>query len=168
MRERAKKYQDPITTKKLGSRAKGLRIDSGLSLGDIVLMTGFPKATIISIENGSMSDISYYIAYAQAIETRLSVFFNIEAELKPRFELPENRKKRLFLTFKIRALQKENDFFNTPKLVDHVATRLYETYSIQITNALRTNISTILKNLVEDGILKISGKEGRNNLYTNY
>lgn len=136
----------------------------GYSLGDMEAMTQFPKSTILNIEKGISTNIHYYVAYGQAVELSILPF---EVKLKPLFELSPERKERLFLTRKIKDLLEEKKFFETKRSVNEVMTKLKAEFNIDPTKVLSTNVSRILLNLIEDGILVLAEKKGRNNLYLN-
>jgi transcriptional regulator with XRE-family HTH domain len=162
MVERAKKYNNKNITENLGAILKKKRIEMGYSLGDMEEMTQFPKSTILNIEKGISTNIHYYLAYGQAVELSILPF---EIELKPMFELSPERKSRLFLTVKIRELLKGKGFFDVKRSVTDVLVELKTEFKIEPAKELSTNISRLLLNLVEDGVLVLAEKKGRNNLY---
>jgi transcriptional regulator with XRE-family HTH domain len=164
MTNKAKIYSDDTITSNLGILLKNKRISEGLSLNDVVSMTLFSKSTIIKIEKGQITNIHYYIAVGQAL--RISILNDsIKIVLKPLYELSEDRKKRQFLTIKVKKLFMEN-FFATPKSTTDVIDKIIELNNYKKTKELSTNISRVLLNLVEDNLLA-KDKKGKNNLYVN-
>lgn len=158
-----KKYHNTKETKKVGKQIRKLREEKNLSIGDIAQMTGFAHSTISSIENGGESDTSHLVEIAKAIGEHPMEMFNVSIDLKPRFKLDPNRQDRNLFTSRIRKIYEETDFFDTPKFVSEVVEYLKETYSIKAESS-RTSISTVLKRLCKDNMLKYS-KVGRRNLY---
>lgn len=128
-------------------------------------MTGFPQSTISSLESGVTTNIDYYITYAQALDYNLSKLFEIQIEYKPRFGLSANKKNRLFLTRKIKELLNKEEFFKDEASVLDVIKRLEEKHEIKNSNKLSTDVSRILLNWVDDGIIKVKEKRGRANIY---
>ncbi|GAA4326173.1 hypothetical protein GCM10023149_28830 [Mucilaginibacter gynuensis] len=163
MTKRAELYSDNITLKNLGVVLKEQRMEKGFSLDDMVQMTGFPKSTILNIEKGSATNISYYIAYGQAVDFSILVS-DIKIKLKSRYELSPDRKSRKFLTLKIRSLYKE-DFFSEKKAVHQVIEKLISLHKFENSKELSSSVSGILRNFVEDDLLELVEKKGRNNIY---
>lgn len=162
MVKRAKNYFNKNVTEQLGAILKDRRIEKSYSLGDMEEMTQFPKSTILNIEKGISTNINYYVAYAQAVEISI---LPIDLELKPIFELSPERKSRLFLTIKIKELLNDRLFFEKKRSVSEVLSELKQVYKIESSKALSTNVSRILLNFIDDGLLILSEKKGRNNLY---
>ncbi|SFT05157.1 helix-turn-helix domain-containing protein [Mucilaginibacter polytrichastri] len=162
MIKRAKNYSNKHVTESLGVLLKNTRITLGYSLGDLSEMTQFPKSTIINLENGLSTNIHYYVAYAQAVEFPI---LPIDLVFKPIFELSPERKERLFLTHKINELVKDQLYFQSKRSVGEIIIELRKIYKIETSRILSTNVSRVLLNLVEDGILELAEKKGRNNLY---
>src|SRR5260221_5561638 len=159
MVKRAKNYFNKDVTEKLGAILKNKRIEMSYSLGDMEEMTQFPKSTILNIEKGVSTNINYYVAYGQAVE--LSIL-PIELKLKSILELTPARKNRLFLTIKIKELLNDSRFFEKKRSVSEVLQELKEVYKIEISKALSTNVSRVLLNLIDDGLLTLAEKKGRN------
>ena len=150
----------------IGNSLKEKRISMGYSIADAAELTDFSKSTIINIEKGIATNLDYYIAYAQALNFKLDKLFDIEVEYKPRFELPENKKNRIFLSRKIKILFNEEDFFSNDVSVNDIITRLEEKKEVKRSKKLSTDVSRILLNWVEDGTIYIVEKKGRNNIYS--
>lgn len=161
-----RKYKVPGATEAIGHNLKRRRLQLKYSLGDVSDLTGFPISTIDDIEKGVTSDINYYIAYAQAIQYLLSEAFDIDIPYQPRFQLSEKKQARIFLTDNIKELLATNDFFRENRSVNDVALKLIDLQIIQkIDTSISTRISGVLLTLVEEDILIVAGKKGRNNLY---
>jgi transcriptional regulator with XRE-family HTH domain len=165
MAKRAELYFNEIIKNELGPLLKANRLNEGFSLGDVAEMTGFPKSTIIKLEKGISSNISYYLAYGQAV--KFSIFnSSINLPLVPRFELPPDRKNRKFLTLKVRNLYK-NNFFKSKKSVRDVIEEIVRLNDYATSKELSSGISRVLLSFVEDDILKIVERRGRTNIYVN-
>lgn len=155
-----RKYVDENSAKQIGERVRMYRKDCGYSLEDISAMTGFSVNTISSIENGGDTYVSYCIAICQALAVAPAELFSIDLELKPRFELPPDRRSRALTTLRVNRLF-DSGFFETPKLVVSVLEEFALTYGVQPESS---EVSTALKKLANDGRLQYT-KWGRRNLY---
>ena len=125
-----RKYFDEASARQIGERIRTSRKDHGYSLEDISAMTGFSVNTISSIENGGDTYISYIMAICQALSMRPSDLLNINLELKPRFELPPDRRNRSLTTLRVNQLY-ETGFFSSPKFVGSVLEEFVESYGTQ-------------------------------------
>ena len=155
-----RKYFNEASARQIGERIRTSRKDHGYSLEDISAMTGFSVNTISSIENGGDTYISYVIAVCPALSMRPSDLLDINLNLKPRFELPPERRNRSLTTLRVNQLY-ETGFFSSAKFVGSVLKEFVESYGIQPHSF---EISTALKKLTTDGKLEFT-KEGRTNLY---
>lgn len=155
-----RKYFDATFAREIGERIRTCRKEQGYSLEDVSAMTGFSVNTISSIENGGDTYISYLVMICQALIVPPSEVLNIKLKLKPRFELPPDRRNRALTTLRVNQLY-ESGFFSSPKFVDSVVEEFSESYGIQPDSS---EISTALKKLTNDGKLEFT-KEGRRNLY---
>ncbi|QEM06195.1 helix-turn-helix transcriptional regulator [Mucilaginibacter rubeus] len=161
-----KKYKVPNATEILGEKLKQRRITSEYSLSDAGDLTGFSTSTIVDIENGVTVDINYYIAYAQTLLYPLSEFFDINIPYGPRYKLSSKKQSRVFITYNIKKLYTDFDFFAQKQSVGDVALKLLELEVItDISPFIRTRISGVLLSLVDENMLFVSEKKGRNNLY---
>lgn len=165
MSKRAKIYEADGAKRLIGEKLKLRRLLLEYSLGDISDMTDFSKSTIINLENGIATNLDYYIGYAKAVDFKLSELFDIPVVYNPKYELSEDKKNRIFLSKKIRVLFKENDFFKESVTVDDVIMYFEKQKTLVRTPKLSTDISRILLNWVEDGVLFVAEKRGRNNVY---
>jgi len=154
------KYLDDNSAQQIGERIRKYRKEKGHSMDDVSQMTGLSVNTLSSIENGGNTYVSHCIAICQALELKPSELFDIQIELKPRYELPPSRKNRALTTFRVNSLL-ETGFFGTPRFVESVVEELAVNYGVQVDSS---EISTALKKLNEDGKLTFS-KSGRRNLY---
>ena len=155
-------YHNKKETKKIGNRINFLRKENKFSIEDVAEMTGFTRALIIGVENGKNTDTSHLIEIAKAIGVHPMEIFNVDFEIKPRYKLSPKRQQREFLTQKIKFLFSETDFFNTPKFVSEVASKINEDFGV---NPSSTVVSVILKRLVSANKLSFK-KVGRNNAYS--
>jgi len=164
MAKRTKIYQADDVKQNIGVKLKEERLLLGYSIGDIADMTDFSKSTIINLEKGIATNIDYYIGYAKAINLKLQKLFDIPIEYKPKFELSEDKKNRIFLSKRIKKLIIEQNLFQNKIGVDDVITILIEN-DLTRSKKLSTDVSRILLNWVEDGTLVVVEKKGRKNLY---
>ena len=155
-----RKYVDESSAKQIGNKIRKCRKEKGYSLDDVSAMTGLSVNTLSSIENGGNTYVSLCIAICQAIELKPSELFNIQLDLKPRFELPPDRRNRVLTTLRINQLL-EVGFFTSPRLVVSVLEEFAEIYGIHPDSS---EVSTALKKLTDDGKLQFT-KSGRRNLY---
>lgn len=165
MSKRAKIYKADGAKQIIGQKLKNRRLMLEYSLGDISDMTDFSKSTIVNIEKGIATNLDYYIGYSKAIEFKLSELFNIPIEYKPKYELSEDKKNRIFLSKKIKSLNTKHDFFKNNVTVDDVILFFEKQNGFTRSSKLSTDISRILLNWVEDGVLQVVSKRGRTNVY---
>lgn len=165
MSKRGKIYEADGLKADVGAKLKAKRLILEYSLGDISDMTDFSKSTVINLEKGIATNLDYYVGYAKAIDFKLQDLFNIEVVYKPKFELSEDKKNRIYLSKKIRTLFKERDFFKNKVTVDDIITYFEKEKELTRSAKISTDISRILLNWVEDGVLIIVEKRGRNNVY---
>lgn len=154
------KYFDESSATQIGESLRMYRKAQGYSLEDISAMTGFSVNTLSSIENGGDTYVSYCLAVCQALRLEPSKLFEIDIELKPRFELPPDRHRRALTTLRVNELY-DSGFFETPRLVVSVLEEFELNYGIQPESS---EVSTALKKLAIDGRLEYT-KAGRRNLY---
>ena len=154
------KYFDESSAKQIGDRIRKSRNGHGYSLEDLAAMTGFSVNAISSIENGGDTYISHFIAICQALEIKPAEVLDFDLELKPRFELPPDRRNRALTTLRVNELWQAG-FFETPRFVNSVLEEFSETYGVKPESS---EISTALKKLANDGKLEFT-KSGRRNLY---
>lgn len=164
-RKKAKIHQLPEDRLALGITLKKRRLALDFSQGDVEDMAGIPKSTIVKIEKGIVTNIDYYIEYAKTVSLPLPQLFNIKIQLKPRFELSDKKKARIFLSKKIRVLLEEENFFSKKTTVKDIINRLVEKKELTTTLKLSTEVSGVLSNWVDDEIIYVAEKEGRNNVY---
>ena len=165
MSEKAKIYRAEGVKEKIGEKLKEKRLLLGYSLGDISDMTDFSKSAVINLEKGIATNLDYYISYAKAIDLKLPKLFDVPILYKPKYELSEDKKSRIFLSKKIRMLYTEQDFFKKNVTVSDIIVHFEEHKQLVHTKKISTDISRILLNWVEDGILFIVEKRGNVNVY---
>lgn len=165
MSKKAKIYQAEGVKEKIGAKLKERRLFLEYSLSDISDMTDFSKSAVINLEKGIATNLDYYIGYAKAVDFKLPKLFDIPILYKPKYELSEDKKNRIFLSKKIRALYTEQDFFKENVTVNDIIVHFEKHNQLSRTKKLSTDISRILLNWVEDGILSIVEKRGKVNIY---
>lgn len=140
-------------------RFKSLREAAGLDIEDIAAMTGFHRNTIVSIENGSNTDISHLLAYIFALNLHPKDFFDVPLEVQPLHPLPATRKEKNKLTSRTAKLIEEG-FFDSPRSTSEVCEELKQKHP-EAVNIKETILSTILKRQFDDGKLDRSGPKNR-------
>lgn len=156
------KYHNKKVTKLIGKNITRLREAAKLEIEDLATMTGFHRNVIISIENGSNTDISHIIAIAFALNLHPMEILNVPVTIKSRNPLPPGRREKNRLTSRINILIKEG-FFNRKKTGIEIRDELRKRYPAS-TNIETKNISVILARQVKQGKLKVI-KSGQKNLY---
>ena len=164
MAKREKLYIDANALAKLGELLRLQRIKCGFSIDDIAQMTDFSKSTIINLEKGTSPNIHYYIAFGQAVNVSI-LNSEISIDLKPRYELSPDRRNRSLLTLRIKDLLEKEYFFSNKKTVADIIERLTELYDLKYSKEVSSRVSRVLLNLTSDGLIRVEGKKGRNNLY---
>ena len=154
------KYSDEVSAREIGERIRVARRAKGYSLEDVSSMTGFSVNTLSSIENGGDTYVSMILAICQSLQYKPSELFEFPLELKPRYELPPDRRNRALTTLRINQLY-DKGFFSTPRLAGTVAEEFAEIYGVKPDSS---EISTALKKLAKEGKLEYT-KSGRKNLY---
>ncbi|MGF7232615.1 MAG: helix-turn-helix domain-containing protein [Arachidicoccus sp.] len=157
-------YHNLEFTKKVGVKIKTERESLSLEIEDVAGKTGFHRNVIISIENGSNTDISHIAAIAFALDLHPKVLFDVDVEIKSRFKLSVTRREKSRLTSRITDLY-SNGFFNLAKTSKDVHIALKESHSNSSSFDTKS-ISVILKRLCDNGKLEFSKKDGtRYNYY---
>ncbi len=154
------KYFDEVSAQEIGERIRKARRAKGYSLEDVSSMTGFSINTLSSIENGGDTYVSMILAICQSLQYKPSQLFDFPIILKPRYELPPDRRNRALTTLRVKQLY-DDGFFSTPKLASLVVEEFDIVYGIKPESS---EISTALKKLAKQGKLEYT-KSGRKNLY---
>jgi len=154
------KYKNDTALAALGKQISAKRIFEDLTIEDVAEMTGFAYNTIVNIENGSETNLSYFMAVCFAINVHPKVIFDIELDIKPRFPLSAPRKEKSRLTARIKDLF-DREFFNTSRSAKDVASRLTTDYELDVDTK---TISALLLRFAKGDYLDII-KNGRKNYY---
>lgn len=154
------KYKNDTALKALGKKINAKRISEGLAIEDVAEMTGFAYNTIVNIENGSETNLSYFMAVCFAINVHPKVIFDIELDIKPVFPLSASRKEKSRLTPRIKDLF-DQEFFNTSRSARDVATKLMADYELDVDSK---TISALLLRFAKSNYLEIV-RNGRKNSY---
>lgn len=154
------RYRNKKDTKKLGERIKELRKKHEFNIEDIAAMTGFSRSTITAIEKGAETSTTHLLEIAKAIGVPPRILFDIEVELKPRYQLTRKRKDQSRITARIRTMI-ESGYFREPRLVNDIREYLSDSRQLKVSAA---QLSVVLLRMVKEDGLKIS-KKGRKNLY---
>lgn len=159
-------HKVPYATETLGEKLKIKRDDDGFSLSDIVEMTGFSQSAIVDMENGTVTNINYYLEYAKTLDYELPDLFQIDIGKGSLFPLSLKKQERAFLTKNIKKLYFEEDFFSTQRSVKDIVNKLTQLNVFKVKDEeISSKVSSVIFNLMKEGFLKVAGKSGRNNLY---
>lgn len=158
------KFHNIEFTKKVGAKIKKEREATNLEIEDVSEMTGFHRNVIISIENGSNTDISHIAIIAFALNLHPKELLDVDVIIKPRFKLSAVRREKSRVTARILELY-GNGFFNTWKTSKEVQIELLDKFS-RLSKVDTKNISVILNRLVNAGKLIVFKKDNtRYNFY---
>ncbi|AYD47396.1 helix-turn-helix domain-containing protein [Arachidicoccus soli] len=158
------KYHDIEFTKKVGVKIRLEREASNLSIEDVAEITGFHRNVIISIENGSNTDISHIAGVAFALNLHPKILLDVEVDIKPRFQLSGTRREKSKLTPRIGKLY-NSGYFNIGRTSKEVCTEILEKYPESIKVETK-NVSVILRRFCDNGKLQVLKKKGyRYNFY---
>ncbi|MGJ7030939.1 helix-turn-helix domain-containing protein [Niabella hirudinis] len=157
------RYHNKEFTKKVGAKVKKEREHAKLEIEDISEMTGFHRNVIISIENGTNTDISHIAEIALALKIHPKELLNVDVVIKPRFKLSAVRHEKSRITTRILELC-GGGFFNTWRASKEVQIELAERFpNLKISTK---NISVILSRLNNNGKLEVSKRS--NSRYNYY
>ena len=147
---------------KIGKLFSKRRVELKYTRANVAQMCGIAESTVIKIENGTAAYFDLYVEYAKAIGYPIPSFKELGIELIPKHPLTENRLDRSNITKVVRGLL-EGDFFEKKRRVGEVRNHLIskDLISSTVTSA---RVSSILRNILKDGILKID-KSDSNHLY---
>ncbi len=151
------RYKNDKLLKLIGERIRNQRISEELEIEDVAEMTGFTYNTIVNIENGSETYLSYLVEVCLAIGVHPKDIFDIKVKIRSRYELSPSRKEKSRLTSRIRVLI-SGGYFKTPKTTSEVVKKLKEEYNLE---AISKDVSSILGRLLK------SSKKGSRNIYYN-
>ncbi|RAV27720.1 hypothetical protein DN748_17005 [Sinomicrobium soli] len=117
-------------------------------------MTGFSDNTVRNVEAGKDTTVSYLVEVCIAVGLHPKDLFDMELEMKPRFELSPERKNKKKLTLRIREYIREG-YFDTSRSAKDVVLKLEE-------DGIRTS-SAVLSNILPRWLK--TTKKGRRNSY---
>lgn len=158
------KYHNKEFTKKVGLKIEKERKDAGLEIEDISEMTGFHRNVILSIENGSNTDISHLAEVAFALNLHPKVLFDVNVIIKPRFKLSAVRREKSRITARVLELY-NTSFFNKWRSSKDVQTEMLNRFP-DSSKIETKNISVILNRLKSNGqLITIRKNNTRFNLY---
>ena len=147
----------------IGNKLKQNRLNKGLTIQDIVAMTGISRSTIVKIESGEAKDIDNYVEYAKAVQYPLETLNDFNIKLVPLKQLSTERKEGTKLTLKIRRYIVGTDFLIDGKTIADIQNELIRIKQID-KNVKSVQIAGVMRNLSDDGIVK-KEKLGKKNLY---
>ena len=139
--------------RQIGARLKELRLAlTTHSVEDVADMTGIPRNTISAIENGSNTNLFYFLEVTKAIGvTPIEVFEDLTFSKKPKYKLPPNKLAKESLTKRVNKVYTSSTFFDDPKFVSEIATYLKSNYNFNTVSS--AGLSVILGRMVSDGKL---------------
>lgn len=91
---------------------------------DVAQMTGLTINTVAAVEKGKGTTINNFLSICRALDIQPKLIFEKEIDLTPLYPIEPESKRRIENTQKLDALVYNSDFFNTPKRVSEVLTKL--------------------------------------------
>jgi len=161
---RKERLNSPQYRELLGKKLFGKRIELNYSRLDISLMTTIPENTINSIEKGITTNIDYYVEYGKAVKYPLQTLLDFKIPLKPKNDLPKERKDAIKLTAKVREHIVNTDFLSDGKVVADIKEQLLKLKLIP-KDLKSEDISGVMRNLKDDGLVTTGKKVGRKVVY---
>lgn len=155
------RYKKISALKSIGKRLKKQRESQKLQIEDVVEMTGFTYKKISDVEAGEETSLSYFIEICLAIKIHPKEILDFNLGTKPRFELSSTRKEKPRLTPRLNEYIKIG-FFKTPRYTGEIVAKLNDDFGIVSSSS---NVSAILRRLVDDGYLEIIKGQNRNQYY---
>ncbi|WP_447951123.1 helix-turn-helix domain-containing protein [Chryseobacterium koreense] len=163
--KRQSRLDNPEFRTILGKKLREKRLELNYSVSDISYMTTIPQNTVLSVENGKTANIDYYIEYAKAVNYPIGKLTEFGISLIPRIPLSAERKEASKLTAKIREYIIAGEFLSNGKTVAQIHDELIKLKLISPTQVSSTAIAGVMRNLANDNLVKVDGKDGRKNLY---
>lgn|SRR5690606_5895161 len=156
---------DPAYYRKaIGEKLRFYRIKYFFSLEDIAFMTGISRSSVIKVEKGTAKDFDSYILYAKSVQYSLETLTDFNIPLKPLNRLTDNRLNSIKLTAKIKEYIVNTEFLSDGKLVSEIKNELLRLNLIS--NDVKTvDISGVMRNLKEVGLIRVENQKGRKLTY---
>ena len=161
---RKERLNSPQYRELLGKKLMEKRIQLNYARIDISIMTTIPENTINSIEKGITINIDYYVEYGKAVKYPLQTLLDFEIPMKPKNDLPKERKEAVKLTAKVREHIVNTDFLSEGKVVADIKEELLKLNLIP-EDLKSEDISGVMRNLKDDGIVTTGEKVGRKAVY---
>ena len=155
------RYKKTSALKTIGKRLKKQRDKEKLQIEDVVEMTGFTYKKISDVESGEETSLSYFIEICLAINIQPKDVLDFNVGSKSRFSLSSSRKEKTRLTSRLIEYINQG-FFKKPRYNSEVVIKLKEDFGVVSSSS---NVSAILRRLVDDGYLKIIKGKKRNQYY---
>lgn len=149
----------------IGKKLREKRIALNFSIGDVAYMLDIPERTVISMENGTVTNIDYYVEFAKAVAYPLESLSSFNIPLVPLKKLPLERKEKVKLTFAIRECIVNSGFLNERRSVEDIRNELLRLNQIPDDKKVFNNISGVMRNLVDDASVVIAEKTKGKNMY---
>lgn len=162
---RAEKVKSPEYRTFIGKELKIRRIGYGYTFGDISEMTEIPVNTIISMENGEVVNIDYYVEYAKAVKYQLPTLSRANIKLTPVKKLSKESAERIKLTMLIRKHAISSNFLLTDRTSKQILDELERLKVLPKDAVTTTDISGVMRNLISDEIIEKGKKIGKKDSY---
>lgn len=164
MRDKKNILESPEYRKRIGEKLKESRKNKNLTISDVAEMLGTSDKTIRNTESGVTTNIDYYVEFAKAVQYPFATLLDFNIKLTPLFPLSTKRAEAVKLTYKIRQYIIDTNFLSEGKNVSDIKNELIRLK--QITNSTTsTNIAGVMRNLLQDDLVKVTDKNGRKNIY---
>lgn len=148
----------------IGKELRKYRIEAGYTLENIKEMTGITINSISSMEKGELTNIDYYIIYAKAVKYPLATIKQAGIELAPLHKLSQESLKAVKLTNSIRIKILNTGFLKVERLASDIWDELLRLKLIS-KETTTSDISGVMRNLIEDGLVRISRSVGKKHYY---
>lgn len=161
---RKERLVSPRYRELLGEILMEKRIQFNYARKDISIMTTIPENTISSIEKGITTNIDYYVEYGKAVQYPLETLLDFKIPLKPKIDLPKERKDGVKLTAKVREHIVNTNFLSGGKTVAEIKNALV-ILKLVPKEIKSQAVAGVMRNLKDDGMVTTAEKVGKNNLY---
>lgn len=153
---RSERIKYPAYRIYIGKELRKYRIESGYTFENIKEMTGISIKSIRSMENGTLTNIDYYIVYAKAVKYPLVTLKQVGIEFGPLYKLSEESLKAVKLTNSIRIKILNTGFLKVERLASDIWDELLKLKLISEETTTTSDISRVMRNLIDDGLVKVS------------
>lgn len=153
--DRSERVKYPAYRIYIGKELRKYRIEAGYTLENIKEMTEISIKSIKSMENGTLTNIDYYIVYAKAVKYPLVTLKQAGIDLTPLYILSEESYNAVKLTNSIRIKILNTGFLKVERLGSDIRDELLRLKLIS-EETTTSDISGVMRNLIEYGLVKVS------------